>query len=188
MFPMSQLSAFWSQVQAGLSASERPLCPDRRRADGASKRRDRSWPAGSARSIDFAGGRFSLQQPGAGAGRLRSAHPAGRERRAGRPHRRGQEQPGQADRPFLRVSGRPDQHRRPRHPRAGPAQPIAASWASWRRPPSSSPARWPTTSAMPARRPATSRSWPSPARSAKVNGWIRCPTACTPRWASAARG
>ena len=36
--------------------------------------------------------------------------------------------------------------------------PTAASWASWRKAPSSSPARWPTTSATLAPRPATSRS------------------------------
>ena len=109
-FPMINVSAFWSQFQAGLAAAERIFAlidaePTVRQIG------DQPAPVLQG-EICFEQCRFSLHRTGAGAARIFPAHRARRERGPGGAHRRGQEQHRQADRPLLRVPARADRHRR----------------------------------------------------------------------------
>ena len=94
-------------------------------------------------------------------------HPGGFDGRAGRPHRRGQVDHGQAPRPVLRPDRRhgPGGRRRPAplRPRASTA--AGSAWSRRRR--TCSPATWRATSPTAARRRAARRSRPRPARSAR---------------------
>ena len=109
--------------------------------------------------------------------RLQPAHPARGEPGPGGAHRRGQVVHCQADRPLLRIPGRPADRRRAWISAPSTWSSTAASWGSSRRCRSCSPARWRITSAMP--RPDVTDAemldaWR--ARSATANGWRPCPT------------
>jgi ABC-type multidrug transport system fused ATPase/permease subunit len=86
-FPVLNLSAFWAQVQAGLSAAERIFA-----LIDAEPRRAGRQPASAhtARRSPVRRGGLPLYHPGGRrAGGLRSGYPARRERGPGGPHRGG---------------------------------------------------------------------------------------------------
>ena len=85
-FPMINLSAFWSQFQGALSATERIFALID--AEQAVFQTAAEPVAALAGDIEFETCRLPLWQQGAGAERLQPAHRAGREHRAGRPHGR----------------------------------------------------------------------------------------------------
>ena len=133
------------------------LRPDRRRT-GRGARPAADPVAGLRGEIDFEQRLLPLLRKRTGAGRFQPAHPPRRNRGPGRAYRRGQILHRQADRPLLRIPGRPPADRRAGYPHLRPQRTTAASWASSRRCPSCSPARSPRISAMPARMPPTPRS------------------------------
>ena len=93
-FPMINLSAFWSQFQGALSATERIFALID--AEPAVFQTRSPGCAAAARRHPFRACRLSLRRKGAGAARLLTAHPARRERGACRPHGRRQVEHHQA--------------------------------------------------------------------------------------------
>jgi ATP-binding cassette subfamily B protein len=97
-FPVSNLSAFWSQFQAGLSASERVFAL--MDVETAVRQTGSVKPQNLRGEIVFDHVSFRYSSAGTGAQRLQPAHPAGRKHCPGRPHRRGQVEHHQAHRPL----------------------------------------------------------------------------------------
>ena len=115
------IASFWSQFQDGLSAAERVFAlidAEPKVVQTATEPVEQLEGRIEFRDVSFAYTGDEIVLPDFLAG-----HPAPRDGGPGRPHRRGQEQPGPADRPLLRVPGRRAAGRRARHPHA-------STWAS----------------------------------------------------------